>query len=84
MENIIKKENMNDYSANISKNKNTINASCNLNKTEKRINKINLISSKLKKYDALIKFEKNKTSSELGFKICNDSNYDSSTNSHYF
>ena len=84
VENIIKKENMNDYSANISKNKNTINANCKLNRTERRINKINLISSKLKKYDAPVKFEKNKTSSELGFKICNDSNYDSNTNSHNF
>ena len=84
MENIIKKENMNEFSSVTSKNKNSQNASCNLNKTERRINKINLMSSKLKKYDVPKKFEKNKTSSELGFKICNESNNDSSTNSHNY
>ena len=84
MENIIKKENMNEFSSITSKNKNSQNASCNLNKTERRINKINLMSSKLKKYDVPKKFEKNKTSSELGFKICNESNNDSSTNSHNY
>ena len=84
VENIIKKENMNEFSSIISKNKNSINSSCNLNETERRINKINLISSKLKKYDVPKKFEKNKTSSELGFKICNDSNNDSSSNSHNY
>lgn len=84
VENIIKKENMNEFSSIISKNKNSINSSCNLNETERRINKINLISSKLKKYDFPKKFEKNKTSSELGFKICNDSNNDSSSNSHNY
>lgn len=51
VENIIKKENMNEFSSIISKNKNSINSSCNLNETERRLNKINLISSKLKKYD---------------------------------
>ena len=81
VENIIKKENMNEFSSITSKNKIS---SCNLNKTERRLNKINFISSKLKKYDVPKKFEKNKTSSELGFKICNDSNNDSSTNSHNY
>jgi hypothetical protein len=84
VENIIKKENMNELSSITSKNKISINSSCNLNKTERRLNKINFISSKLKKYDVPKKFEKNKTSSELGFKICNDSNNDSSTNSHNY
>jgi hypothetical protein len=84
MENIIKKENLNEFSSITSKNKTSINSSCNLNKTERRINKINLISSKLKKYDVPIRIEKNKTSSELGFKIYNDSNNDSTTNSHKY
>ena len=84
VENIIKKENMNELSSITSKNKISINSSCNLNKTERRLNKINFISSKLKKYDVPKKFEKNKTSSELGFKIYNDSNNDSSTNSHNY
>ena len=84
VENIIKKENMNELSSITSKNKISINSSCNLNKTERRLNKINFISSKLKKYDVPKKFEKNKTSSELGFKTYNDSNNDSSTNSHNY
>ena len=84
VENIIKKENMNELSSINSKNKISINSSCNLNKTERRLNKINFISSKLKKYDVPKKFEKTKTSSELGFKNCNDSNNDSSTTSHNY